>query len=63
MASLHFIVEGRWCTIPPMGCFILKGALCSSIDIETHKKWFNLCTMMSLGATKVNGWLQGDASI
>jgi len=26
------------------------------------QKWFNTCTIMSLGATKTNGWLHRDTS-
>jgi len=66
MAPVNCIVEGRWYTVPQMGCFISKEALCKSktASIWRHKKWFNPCTIMSLGATKVNGWLQaqGDTS-
>jgi len=64
MVPVNCIVEGRWHTVPPMGFFILKEALCKSkiASIWKCKKWFNSCTIMSLGATKVNGWLQGDTS-
>ena len=30
MAPDNCIVEGRWYTVPPMGCFISKEALCKS---------------------------------
>jgi len=39
MAPVNCIVEGRWYTVPPMGCFILKEALCKSkiVLIWRHK--------------------------
>ena len=47
-----------------MGCFVSKEPLQEGkiVLIRRHKKWLNPCIIMRLGATKVNGWLEGNTS-
>jgi len=58
MAPVNCIVKRRWYQWDAL----YRKKRCvkvNCIDMEAQK-WFNTCTIMSLGVTKANGWLHRD---